>query len=37
VAPDFGTDPATAEWGLSEADGTRRAWIITPFETIPVT
>lgn len=34
VARDFGSDPATDMWGLSAADGTRRSWIITPFEAI---
>lgn len=37
VARDFGDNPATEMWGLSEADGTRRTWITAPFLTIPKT
>lgn len=33
--PTVSTTRRTAKWGLSSAAGSRRTWIITPFETIP--
>lgn len=37
VSRDFGPSASIEKWGLSEANGTRRSWIVTPFETIPKT